>query len=97
MSVVLRQWIGAIEDDARGEVIVGREAGGFAVTELAQISELALNDFFVGRKQDLLFGGNEAPPFVLRFDEGCSVERKRLGSRRCEAERGFGFFVPRSA
>ena len=97
ISVALRQRIRGIEDDARGQLVVGGEAGGFAVAELAQVGEFALHDFFVGRTQELLFERYEVHAFVHRFDEGCSVERKRLGTRRCETERGFGFFVPRSA
>ena len=91
----LRERIRGIEDDARGQVVVGGEAGGFAVAQLAQVCEFALHDFFVGRTQELLFEGYEVHAFVHRFDKGCSVERKRLGSRRREAEGGFGFFGAR--
>src|SRR5579863_567085 len=91
----LRQRVRWIEDDARGQLVVGGEAGGFAVTQLAQVREFTLHDFFVSRTQELLFQGYEVHAFVHRFDEGRSVERQRLASRRREAEGGFGLFAAR--
>src|SRR5579863_9689829 len=86
----LRQRVWWIEDDARRQLVVGGEAGCFSVTELSQISEFTLHDFFVGRTQELLFERYEVHAFVHRFDEGRSVEGKRLASRRRQAESGFG-------
>src|SRR5579871_3737934 len=55
----LRQRVRWIEDDARGQLVVGGEAGCFSVTQLAQVREFALYDLFVSRTQKLLFQGYE--------------------------------------
>src|SRR3984957_5714619 len=60
----LWQRIRRLEDEARWYFVVGGETGGFAVAQLAQISELALHDFFVSRTQELLFEGYEVHAFV---------------------------------